>query len=123
MGRLHDSWVFQKNGLRFEATVSGSLTTSSGEVMHDWVRAGMGIALKASWDLQPDLAAGTIVQCLEPYWCDQIDQFAIFANRSHPPPHSRVSRLHRGEGAGDGLAADGVTAKGSKLGKSAAYAR
>lgn len=49
--RVMDSWVFQEDGRRFEVKVDGSLTTSSGEVVHDWVRAGRGIALKANWDL------------------------------------------------------------------------
>jgi DNA-binding transcriptional LysR family regulator len=88
--RVMDAWLFQENGRKFEVTVSGALTTTSGEVVHDWVRAGMGIALKASWDLLPELAEGTIVQCLEPYWCDQIDLFAICANRTHQPPRIRA---------------------------------
>jgi DNA-binding transcriptional LysR family regulator len=88
--RVMDSWLFQENGRRFEVTVNGALTTTSGEVVHDWVRAGMGIALKASWDLLPELAEGTIVQCLEPFWCDQIDLFAICANRTYQPPRIRA---------------------------------
>jgi DNA-binding transcriptional LysR family regulator len=88
--RVMDSWLFQEDGRRFEVTVDGTLTTTSGEVVHDWVRAGMGIALKASWDLLPELTEGTIVQCLEPFWCDQIDLFAICANRTHQPPRIRV---------------------------------
>jgi DNA-binding transcriptional LysR family regulator len=88
--RVMDSWLFQEDGRRFEVTVKGALTTTSGEVVHDWVRAGMGVALKASWDLLPELAEGVIVQCLEPFWCDQIDLFAICANRTHQPPRIRV---------------------------------
>src|SRR6202789_2126466 len=55
-----DTWSFQEDGKRFELTVNGALTTNSGEVMHNWVRAGRGIALKAVWDVQPDLEAGTL---------------------------------------------------------------
>ena len=88
--RVMDSWLFQEDGRRFEVTVKGALTTTSDEVVHDWVRAGMGVALKASWDLLPELAEGVIVQCLEPFWCDQIDLFAICANRTHQPPRIRV---------------------------------
>src|ERR1700729_2353159 len=54
--RVMDAWVFQEQGKRFEVVVNGTLTTTSGEVVHDWVRAGKGIALKADWDLQPDFA-------------------------------------------------------------------
>jgi DNA-binding transcriptional LysR family regulator len=88
--RVMDSWVFQENGRRFEVTVNGTLTTTSGEVVHNWIRAGIGVGLKASWDLLPELAAGKIVQCLEPFWCDQIDLFAICANRTHQPPRIRA---------------------------------
>jgi DNA-binding transcriptional LysR family regulator len=88
--RVMDSWIFQEKGKRFDVAVNGKLTTTSGEVMHNWVRAGMGIGLKASWDLLPELAEGTIVQCLEPFWCDQIDLFAICANRRHQPPRIRA---------------------------------
>ena len=48
------------------------------------MRAGTGIALKASWDLLPELAEGTIVQCLEPFWCDQIGLLPL-----RQPEHTR----------------------------------
>jgi DNA-binding transcriptional LysR family regulator len=57
--RVMDAWVFQEQGKRFEVVVNGTLTTTSGEVVHDWVRAGRGIALKADWDLQAELREGT----------------------------------------------------------------
>jgi DNA-binding transcriptional LysR family regulator len=84
--RVMDTWIFQDQGKRFEVIVNGTLSTTRGEVVHDWVSAGEGIALKAAWDLQPELAAGTIVQCLSEFWCDEIDVFAICANRQHLSP-------------------------------------
>jgi len=88
--RVMDSWIFQQDGQRFEVKVDGTLTTSSGEVVHDWVRAGRGIALKANWDLGPELRDGVIVQCLERFWADPIDLFAITANRLHQPHRTRI---------------------------------
>lgn len=88
--RVMDSWVFQEDGQRFEVKVDGTLTTSSGEVVHDWVRAGRGLALKANWDLGPELRDGVIVQCLERFWADPIDLFAITANRLHQPHRTRI---------------------------------
>jgi DNA-binding transcriptional LysR family regulator len=81
--RVMDTWLFQDQGKRFEVIVNETLSTTSGEVVHDWARAGKGIALKAAWDLQPELTAGKIVQCLSEFWCDEIDLFAICANRQH----------------------------------------
>jgi DNA-binding transcriptional LysR family regulator len=88
--RVMDTWIFQDQGKRFEVIVNGTLSSTSGEVVHDWVRAGKGIALKAAWDLQPELAAGTVVQCLSEFWCDEIDLFAICANRQHLSPRIRA---------------------------------
>jgi len=88
--RVMDSWVFQEDGHRFEVKIGGTLTTSSGEVVHDWVRAGRGIALKANWDLGPELKEGTIVQCLDQFWADPIDLFAITANRMYQPHRIRT---------------------------------
>lgn len=88
--RVMDSWVFQEDERRFEVKVAGTLTTTSGEVVHDWVRAGRGIALKASWDLSPELHDGAIIQCLKEYWCDRIDLFAVTANRTHQPHRIRA---------------------------------
>jgi DNA-binding transcriptional LysR family regulator len=88
--RTLNEWLFQENGEKFTVTVHGTLSTTSGEVVHDWVRSGSGIALKATWDLQKDLSTGAIVQCLEAYWCDTIDLFAICASRQNLPPRIRV---------------------------------
>jgi DNA-binding transcriptional LysR family regulator len=88
--RVMDAWVFQEQGKRFEVVVNGTLTTTSGEVVHDWVRAGKGIALKADWDLQAELREGSIVPCLSDYWCDEINLFALCANRQHLSPRIRA---------------------------------
>ena len=88
--RIMDAWSFQEGGKRFEMTVSGSLMTTSGEVVHNWVRSGRGIAQKAVWDIQPDLEAGTLIECLGNFWCDEIDLFAICANRQHLFPRIRI---------------------------------
>jgi len=90
--RVMDTWSFQEDGKRFELTVRGALTTTSAEVVHNWVRSGKGIALKAVWDVQPDLEAGTLVECLREFWCDEIDLFAICASRQHLFPRIRVFR-------------------------------
>ena len=88
--RVMDAWSFQEDGKPFQMTVSGTLTTTSGEVVHNWVCAGRGIALKAVWDVQPDLETGTLAECLKDFWCDEIDLFAICANRQHLFPRIRV---------------------------------
>jgi DNA-binding transcriptional LysR family regulator len=88
--RVMDTWLFQEAGKSFEVKVNGNLTTTGGLVVHDWAKSGKGIALKAAWDIQPDLEAGTLIECLQDFWCDQIDLFAICANRRHLSPRIRI---------------------------------
>ena len=88
--RVMDAWTFQEGGKPFEVPVSGNLTTTSGLVVHDWVKSGRGIALKAVWDVQPDLEAGVLIECLKDFWCDEIDLFAICVNRQHLSPRIRT---------------------------------
>ncbi len=88
--RTFDRWVFQENGQRREVQVSGRLSTTSGEVMHDWVLAGKGIANKAVWDIEEDLRAGRLLQCLTSYACDEITLYMVLASRAHMPPRLRV---------------------------------
>jgi DNA-binding transcriptional LysR family regulator len=83
--RIDDNWLFQDHGERKYVQVKGSLCTSSGEVMHAWTREGHGVAMKALWDIESDLAAGNLVECLGDYACDDIVLYAVFQRRPHTP--------------------------------------
>lgn len=88
--RVFDTWAFRDGDRRRDVRVAGTLTTSSGEVLHDWALTGKGLALKALWDVQEDLAAGRLVECLADHWCDEIDLYAVYLSRKHLPPRVRV---------------------------------
>ena len=83
--RVFDQWPFIENGQRRTVRVRGTLSSTSGEVMHDWVMAGMGIGLKAMWDVHDDLREGRLQECLPDYWCDEIELYACFASHAHMP--------------------------------------
>ena len=88
--RVFDRWSFVEDGRRREIQVRGTLSTASGEVLHDWALKGRGLALKALWDIDDDLSAGRLIECLAPYHCDEIELYAVFANRRHLSPRVRV---------------------------------
>jgi DNA-binding transcriptional LysR family regulator len=88
--RVFDRWLFEEEGQRREVQVRGALSTTSGEVVYDWVLAGRGIAMKASWDIDDDLREGRLVECLATYACDEISLYAVFATRRHMPPRLRA---------------------------------
>ena len=88
--RVFDRWLFIEHGRRREVQVRGTLSTASGEVLHDWVLKGRGLALKAYWDIAEDVKSGALIECLAAYHCDHINLYAVFASRRHLSPRIRV---------------------------------
>lgn len=88
--RVFDRWRLLQDGVPCDIPVSGTLSTASGEVLHDWALQGRGLALKALWDVAADLRNGALVECLHDHQCDPIALYAVFAHRRHLAPRIRV---------------------------------
>ncbi|WP_413991672.1 LysR family transcriptional regulator [Labrys okinawensis] len=88
--RLLDQWRFRVEDEERIIKVSGTLSSTSGDVLHGWVLAGRGLSLEALWDVEDDLAGGRLVECLAPFWCDSIDLFATFLPGKPLPPRIRL---------------------------------
>ena len=88
--RLYNQWPFQINGVRKEFFVQGGLSSSSAEVLHDWVLSGHGLAIKAHWDVEADIHAGRLVEVLGAYRCNNINLYATYATRVHLPRRVRL---------------------------------
>lgn len=57
-----------RNGRRNETVkVQAALSTNDGEIAVQWALAGLGIVLRAEWDVQRYIASGRLVQVL-PHW-------------------------------------------------------
>jgi DNA-binding transcriptional LysR family regulator len=70
--------------------VEGSLSSTSGEVIHGWVLEGRGIAFKAEWDIAGDLRNGRLVECLAGFTGDPMNLYGVFMARSYQPPRLRT---------------------------------
>lgn len=101
---VFDRWSFQEAGRPREVQVKGALSTNHAEVLHGWALMGQGIALKALWDIEQDLAEGKLVELLAPYACDAINLDVAYVTRTHLPPRIRVfidfivEAMSRGDG-------------------------
>jgi DNA-binding transcriptional LysR family regulator len=87
---MFDRWMFQEDGKRREVQVTGTLSTTSGEVLHGWALASKGIALEAAWDIAADLRQRRLRQCLEAFSCDEVKLYAVHRSRLHTPPRIRT---------------------------------
>jgi DNA-binding transcriptional LysR family regulator len=88
--RVYDRWPFVVNGAAVEVLVGGSLSSNSAEVVHDWTLAGLGIGLKALWDIEDDLAEGRLIEVLALFAGNPINLYVIYPTRSHMPQRVRV---------------------------------
>jgi DNA-binding transcriptional LysR family regulator len=88
--RLYDRWRFRTDSGVEEVTVSGSLSSSSGDVVHGWALEGQGLSLEALWDVAEDLKAGRLVECLADCAADGIELFAAFPPGQPTPPRIRL---------------------------------
>lgn len=85
-----DEWQFKEDGQIKRIEVHGSLSTSSGEVVHDWALAGRGVARKLLWDVQDDVCAGRLIRYLEPFECDEVKLYLTYATRAYLPLRARL---------------------------------
>jgi len=89
-GQVFDRWRFVVDGVQQEVAVSGALVANGADVVHNWILAGSGIGMKASWDIQTDLDGGRLVEVLAPYGHDQMNLYAVYTRRSHMPRRMRM---------------------------------
>lgn len=64
--------------------VSGPLRTNSSEVVREAVLAGIGIALRSTWDIGPELKSGRLVRVLPAYGSSsRVAIHAVYPSRRH----------------------------------------
>ena len=74
--------VYQKPG--------GPMDCSDGQVLHDWCLAGYGIAWRSTWEVEAEIAAGTLVEVLTEYAAPPNGIYALFPHAKHLPLRVRL---------------------------------
>lgn len=69
---------------------TGPLDCSDGQVLHDWCLAGLGIAWRSTWEVEAEIAAGTLVAVLEDFSAPPNGIYAVFPQRKHLPLRVRL---------------------------------
>jgi DNA-binding transcriptional LysR family regulator len=71
--------------------VSGRYACDNWEVLREWALAGMGVALKSTWDVHRHLADGSLVSVCEGYVFDSdVAIYAVYPHRRFLPAKTRV---------------------------------
>jgi len=71
--------------------VTGRYACDNWEVLRDWALAGMGVALKSTWDVRRHLEDGSLVSLLPGYtFASDVAIYAVYPHRRHLPAKTRV---------------------------------
>jgi len=88
----HMNWEYKgPDGKRGVVRVSGQYACDNWEVLRDWAVAGMGVALKSTWDVRSQLADGSLVRLLPGYeFGPDVAIYAVYPHRRYLPAKTRV---------------------------------
>lgn len=86
-----EAWKLEGPGGPVSFRPNGALMTNSSEVVREAILAGIGIGLRSTWDVGPELASGRLVQVLPEYeGSRKIAVYAIYPSRQFLPVKVRL---------------------------------
>ncbi len=89
---LQMNWEYKgPDGKRGVVRVSGHYACDNWEVLREWAMAGLGIALKSTWDVRRQLEDGSLVPLLPGYdFGTDVAIYAVYPHRRYLPAKTRV---------------------------------
>jgi DNA-binding transcriptional LysR family regulator len=89
---LQMNWEFKgPDGKRGVVRVAGHYACDNWEVLREWAMAGLGVALKSTWDVRRQLEDGSLVPLLPGYdFGTDVSIYAVYPHRRHLPAKTRV---------------------------------
>jgi DNA-binding transcriptional LysR family regulator len=83
-------WAFMIDGEVTHLRPGGRLDCSDGQVLHDWCRAGLGIAWRSTWEVEQEIAAGQLVSVLDEFAAPPNGIYVVLPQRKHLPLRVRL---------------------------------
>jgi DNA-binding transcriptional LysR family regulator len=83
-------WAFTVDGEPTYLRLNGRLDCNDGQVLHDWCLAGLGVAWRSTWEVESQVAAGTLVSVLDEFAAPPNGIYALFPQRKHLPLRVRL---------------------------------
>ena len=86
------SWEYRDpQGKPGSVRVTGRYACDNWEVLRDWAVAGLGVALKSTWDVRRHLEEGRLVSLLPGYtFATDVAIYAVYPHRRHLPAKTRA---------------------------------
>lgn len=88
-GGQQRGWTFLRDGRQVAVKVAGNLDCNDGELLYDWVKQGLGIGWRSTWEIQAELKAGGLVTVLDDYEIPAYDIQAVYPQQRYLPAKVR----------------------------------
>ncbi|HRP97922.1 MAG TPA: LysR family transcriptional regulator [Rhodocyclaceae bacterium] len=111
LGGQQRGWTFLRDGKPVAIRVSGDLDCNDGELLFDWVKRGLGIGWRSTWEIQAELKRGELVTVLDEFAIPAYDIQAVYPQQRYLPAKVRffidyLKAIYNTPGYWEGMAAD-----------------
>jgi DNA-binding transcriptional LysR family regulator len=91
-GDFNATWEYKgPDGKADTVRVNGRYVCDNWEVLREWALAGLGVALKSTWDVRRHLEDGSLVSLLPGYsFHSDVAIYALYPHRRHLPAKTRA---------------------------------
>ncbi|MCP5269829.1 MAG: LysR family transcriptional regulator [Burkholderiaceae bacterium] len=83
-------WAFTVDDRLTHLRPGGRLDCSDGQVLHDWCLQGLGIAWRSTWEVEKEVADGTLQVVLADFAAPPNGIYAVFPHARHLPLRVRL---------------------------------
>lgn len=88
-GGQQRGWIFVREGRPFAVRVHGDLDCNDGELLYKWVKQGLGVGWRSTWEIQGELKRGKLVTVLDEYAAPDYDIRAVYPQQRYLPAKVR----------------------------------
>ncbi|WP_024303695.1 LysR family transcriptional regulator [Pseudogulbenkiania sp. MAI-1] len=82
-------WTFLKDGRLVAVKVSGNLDCNDGELLYNWVKQGLGIGWRSTWEIAGELKRGELITVLDEFAVPAYDIQAVYPQQRYLPAKVR----------------------------------
>ena len=82
-------WSFLKDGRLVAVKVGGNLDCNDGELLYNWVKQGLGIGWRSTWEIEGELKRGELVTVLDEFAVPAYDIQAVYPQQRYLPAKVR----------------------------------
>ena len=88
-GGQQRGWTFQRDGRLFAVRADGDLACNDGELLYGWVKQGLGVGWRSTWEIQAELKRGELVTVLDEFAVPSYDIQAVYPQQRYLPAKVR----------------------------------